>query len=813
MAPRKRVAVDTSRLRAMGGEQRVVARPVDSYMRPILREDKTASQIANALAQVNPEIQRFLDDEREQYRKDQREEGEKNYYESSEEERNDLERKIRNGEINELQSKFWVEGFSRSLLRNHAREYGDDLLIQWDQQKDNAGFDFGSFVTARREAYAEANQLSGFRADIFNDEFGAVTERFEAQVQQRNYEHRLQRAREARLESHMGEVGTMLAGWQEQMDAGNWDPAAATTQVNALIGTVMNQGNSRRATLDATVGFLEGAALAAARNNQDFEPILQVIEGIQLRGSTYGVANRDKVERLRNQLITDRDQAEDRDYQRAIREDAAAARELENELEQGLIDNNFSADWYNSPEIRAKRNRLQVLSESSADTVDRFFQGRGEVQQISDPNTFRSISEAIDRGLAQEEEIEAAYRNNLLTYQDKTILLNASSGMYGRFLQENGLEDVRSSLVNAIRQNSDPLAGILSDQTRNNAASVASQSLFRFIQSQIPLVESGQKTAQQAATDILNEQQRLIETTRADLQAQARTTIIDPATNQPVAPSSAEQVANWNAGKSPWMNAENTTFSASLQDVGAMWDAAKIVLERPDQRASFLTGTEFGRMIAPLVAAGIPQDEIITRFAQDYIRALGGNVEASQAVIASSTTPAQASGNVVDAVETAQVAADDAQRLTTLSGAMQGYNLSPMLVAPQGFEPVSRQELSTDRGGFSGQYLYTDANGQRIITGQRLDVPEASGTPTSEGPSVTINGQTLSAGTTLNEAIRAVGASNTFFQEDSEPPADFTPVTQIPLVIDGRESMFTLYVDADGRGIVTFNNSYATPQN
>lgn len=798
MAPRKRVAVDTSRLRAMGGEQRIVARPVDSYMRPILREDTTAKQVANALAQVNPEIQRFLNDEREQYRKDQREEGEKNYYESSEEERNDLEQKIRNGEINELQSKFWVEGFSRSLLRNHAREYGDELLITWDQQKDNAGFDFGSFVTARREAYAEANQLSGFRADIFNEEFGAVTERFEAQVQQRNYEHRLQRAREARLESHMGEVGTMLTGWQEQMEAGNWDPAAATTQVNALIQTVMNQGNERRATLDATIGFLEGQALRAARNNQDFEPILQVISGIQLRGSTYGVANADKVERLRNQLITDRDQAEDREFNARLDRDRREAYDLENELEQGLIDNGWSETWWNSEEIRAKRNRLQVLSEQSADTVDRFYITRGEVQRASAPETFRTIAEGIDAGIDQRDAIHTAYENNLLTFTDKQTLLNANANNYSRFVTDNGLENVRTSLEQAIRQNSDPLAGVLSDQTRNAAASRASQDLFRFIQSQIPLVRNGTKTNQQAASDILAEQRRLIEATRDELATAARNTIVTP-DGQTVAPSSEEQVSAWNNGVSPWMNAEGTAFNQPLQDVGAMWDAAKVVLERPDQRNSFLTTTDFGRMIAPLVAAGVSQDEIITRFAQDYIRALGGTADASQAVLSPSTTPAQASGNVVTAVESAQVAADDAQQLTTLEGAMRGYNLSPVFSLPENFDPVSRVELTTNNGGFSGSYLYTDANGQRYISTSRVR-PRTEG---DENLRVTVGDREITVGTEFREALNAVGARNAFIDANDEIPDGFVKAMEIPLNQNGRESIFALFVGEDGRTIIT----------
>lgn len=804
MAPRKRVAVDTSRLRAMGGEQRVIARPVDSYMRPILREDKTASQIADALARVNPEIQRFLDDEREQYRKDQLEAGEKNYYESSQEERDDLEKKIRNGDINELQSKFWVEGFSRSLLRNHAKEYGDDLLMKWDSQKDTAGFDFGNFVTAQREAYAKENNLGGFRADIFNDEFGAVTERFEAQVQQRNYEHRLQKAREARFDSHMGEVGIMLDSWKEQMDSGTWNPVKATEQINTLVKTVMNQGNMRKGTLEATLGFLEGKALEAARNGEDYEPILQVMEGIKLKSSTWGIVNKDKLERLRNQLIADKDQADNRDFERQLKKDQREAYDLQNELEKGLIENKFSADWYNSADIVAKRNRLQVLDEGAIDTVDRFFQQRGQVQQTSDDATFKSISDKIDIGIDQEDEIENAARKGLLSYQDKVILQNANNSIYSQFVQENGLEDVRSGVVAAIKQK-DVLGGLLSDQTRNNAASRASQEMFRYIQSLIPDVEGGKLTKDKAIEQIYNKQKEIIERYRKELSQQALNTQLLDGNGQPVVPSSEEQVANWKQGKSPWINSDTGQFTMKIDDVGAMWDAAKKVLERPDQLASFLNSTDFGRMIAPLVAAGVPQDEIIERFAQDYIKALGGTPEAASKVITDNATVTQPKPTTTEAVDAAQEAADQAKYDATLSGTMQKYTLTPVMRLPEDYAPVKRTELTTQNGGFSGQYLYEDANGVRYISGQKVNPRPEGSKIVEEELSVVVNGQKISAGAPLADALKAVGVENWFMRTDEYIPEDFDYTMRIPLNISDErntESAYSIFVGRDGRIIV-----------
>ena len=81
---RKRVKVDTQRLRSMGEITRAVARPVDTFVTPTRLPDNPRSLvIANALASVNPSIQRYLKNEGEQYVKGQREEGEKTFFASN----------------------------------------------------------------------------------------------------------------------------------------------------------------------------------------------------------------------------------------------------------------------------------------------------------------------------------------------------------------------------------------------------------------------------------------------------------------------------------------------------------------------------------------------------------------------------------------------------------------------------------------------------------------------------------------------------------------------------------------------------------
>ena len=137
-------------------------------------------------------------------------------------------------------------------------------------------------------------------------------------------------------------MDTTLSNLDDMIDAGTFNAADATDTVNSLLQSAMEKGNDRTAVINAAVGFLEGKALEIARNGGHFEDILTVLEGIKLKGSTYGIANKDKIERLRNQLIDDRDQAERDEYNDETLNRAERARELSDELHKGLVDNKFS---------------------------------------------------------------------------------------------------------------------------------------------------------------------------------------------------------------------------------------------------------------------------------------------------------------------------------------------------------------------------------------------------------------------------------------------------------------------------------------
>ena len=465
-------------------------------------------------------------------------------------------------------------------------------------------------MSEQRKAYVDANQLSGFRSDIFNDEFGDVTQRFEAQVQQRNFEHRLQKARQARLDSFVGEMDTTLSNLDDMIDAGTFNAEDATSVVNSLIKSAMDQGNDRKEVLNAAVGFLEGKALEIARRGGYYDGVLEVMEGINLKGSTYGLAYKDRIERLRNQLITDSEQAARQDYDDDTLARATRARELSDLLLDGLVENKYDPKWFNSEETRALRDELFKLDPTKSGNVDSYFRTQGEVTQGGDMNIFNTIAANIDKGINEEQAIETAFDNGDITYNMKVQLQNANRGRFSDFVQKNGLQGMSSSVGSAVKQ-STGFASLLSDATRNDLASQAQAEMFARINDVIPLVEGGKLDIDKAKARLFEEQTKIIEKYRKMAEQRA---IQDSGVN----PASEEEVKKWQSGDSPWKATEGT-WNMSVDEAAAMWDAANRVLRDPSQQSRFLITTELGQLIAPLEAAGENRDAILRRFINELI--------------------------------------------------------------------------------------------------------------------------------------------------------------------------------------------------
>ena len=613
---KKRVKVDTSRLRSMAETQRVVARPVDSYIRPALdtRAANQSKQIFSALSAIEPKLQRFISDAKDDYKSSEKEEGEKFYTNASPEERKAFEDAIKKGEIPETYSPFWAEGFSRSLLRNHAKEFGDNLYMEWDKVKDTAGFDFPSWAAGQRKKYTEDNQLEGFRSDMYNEEFGGVTEAFESQVRQQNFQHQLQRARDARMESYRSELETVHEGFGEQIDSGNFDPIQGADVLNQKIQKAKDDGVNITQLLEDTTQYIQGVAQEMANRGEDFEPYLQVLENLKLKGSTYGVANKYKLETLREALAQDRENAINRDHDRGVKADTARVRVITQDLRKQLIEGGFKDEIYDSPENKKLRDELAIIDPAEAQRLDEFYQKRGKMTEVSDPDTVDEIQEVMTAGRDATDLIEQGIKDGKITGGDALRLTQLNDGVYNSFIKDFGLNGIHNDLANAIKQK-DTLTALLDDQSRADLSSQARSELQVAIMEKLERVGKDGYTQEKAAKEILELQTKLIKKYR-DL-AQARV-------EEQFAPAVEDDaITKWNNGEYPWRNAEGGWEKDPEEMASMVKNLVKEIRENPDGVGAFIESTELGKFLAPYIAhPSLTIEDVVEALAKDIKKEL-----------------------------------------------------------------------------------------------------------------------------------------------------------------------------------------------
>ena len=598
----------------MAETQRVVARPVDSYIRPALdtRAVNQSKQLFSALSAIEPKLQKYIGDAKDEYKSSEEEKGEKFYSSASPAERLEFENAIKKGEIPETYSPFWAEGFSRSLLRNHAKEFGDNLYMEWDKQKDTANFDFPTWAAGQRKKYSEDNQLDGFRADMFNEEFGGVTEAFESQVRQQNFQHQIARAREARMESHRTELETIHEGFQEQIENDTFDPVIGADVINNRIQKSKDDGVNITQLLEDTTQYIQGVAQAAANKGEDFEPYLQVLENIALKGSTYGVANKYKVETLREALVNDRERAINSEHDQAVKADTANVRKITQNIRRQLIEGKFAEGIYDSPENKKLRDELAIIDPTAAQNLDTFFQKRGRMDEVSDQDYMDEVLETMTAGADAEDLIEEGVKSGKLTGQDALQLQNLNNGVYNSFVKDFGLDDLKSGLRKAIKQK-DTLTNLLSNEDNTDLATQASSEMAQAMLEKLRRVGKDGYTQEKAAKELLDFQTRLIKKYKALAQARveeefATTSISDDA------------YTKWQNKEWPWRNAEGGWEKNPEELHTLIKNLTNEIRQNPDGVGAFMQSTNLGKFLAPYIAH--PNISI-----EDAIEAIANDIE------------------------------------------------------------------------------------------------------------------------------------------------------------------------------------------
>ena len=598
----------------MAETQRVVARPVDSYIRPALdtRAVNQSKQLFSALSAIEPKLQKYIGDAKDEYKSSEEEKGEKFYSSASPAERLEFENAIKKGEIPETYSPFWAEGFSRSLLRNRAKEFGDILYIEWDKQKDTANFDFPTWAAGQRKKYSEDNQLDGFRADMFNEEFGGVTEAFESQVRQQNFQHQIARAREARMESHRTELETIHEGFQEQIENDTFDPVIGADVINNRIQKSKDDGVNITQLLEDTTQYIQGVAQAAANKGEDFEPYLQVLENIALKGSTYGVANKYKVETLREALVNDRERAINSEHDQAVKADTANVRKITQNIRRQLIEGKFAEGIYDSPENKKLRDELAIIDPTAAQNLDTFFQKRGRMDEVSDQDYMDEVLETMTAGADAEDLIEEGVKSGKLTGQDALQLQNLNNGVYNSFVKDFGLDDLKSGLRKAIKQK-DTLTNLLSNEDNTDLATQASSEMAQAMLEKLRRVGKDGYTQEKAAKELLDFQTRLIKKYKALAQARveeefATTSISDDA------------YTKWQNKEWPWRNAEGGWEKNPEELHTLIKNLTNEIRQNADGVGAFIQSTNLGQFLAPYIAH--PNISI-----EDAIEAIANDIE------------------------------------------------------------------------------------------------------------------------------------------------------------------------------------------
>jgi len=312
----QRVRVDTSTLRSKNQGTRVIARPVDTFssVGNQVDTDPKGLQVANALAKIEPSISKYFDAKIQAQNKEDSAAGLKEYLESDPDARKRFRLAIKSGQIDEIQSPFFVKGLTQAILKEKSREFGSKLVLEWNQKKDNSGFDTTKFIADSQQLFIEENGLAQYDVELFASEFAPRAENYANIVGQRQYEHKIKRARQARVDL----IGSdMIDAYQNNVtELGGLQPTAYIKDVNRVIQGVINEGLDPSTAIQAAVGHLEALALGDDTIS-DSEVYQDALANLKVKGGVYSQTGKGakflrelddkvdgKVERMENQEDT-----------------------------------------------------------------------------------------------------------------------------------------------------------------------------------------------------------------------------------------------------------------------------------------------------------------------------------------------------------------------------------------------------------------------------------------------------------------------------------------------------------------------------
>jgi len=503
MAPR--VQVDTSSLRRLDQKTAVIARPVDTMVSVSnqVQQNSKLMQTANALAQVNPKLTKYLQDGQIQRNEEDQDEGTAAWQKANDEEKKAYLKAIKSGEIDEVESPFFIKGMSKGVLRDRARDYGQQLVIGWNAQKDTKGFNLDKFLSETKDDYIKEHGLDGFADNIFNSEFGRLAEAYGNQVSQRNYEDRLKKTRQARLTL----LGKDVVGAAAKATSNNGKFNATTyiAEVNKVMEEAISEGLDPTNSRQQVLAQLESLATTDVENSKAY---IDAAAQLSTRYGKYGETGKgalwvaEKNEFFENKAERDADD----DWQENQRAEANAIMDATQAMYKSIVED---PDYLNTKVGQFALDTMAGLRGGGGEKAQQFRnQHEHDAIVITDPEEYAAVAASIETGAGN---VDAEYINGLpnINGPDKNKLIR-KLGTGPRLevaLSNLGPVDYITSLEKFAtkRDPNDPLASIYG--TVSPSFSVL-----------------GDK-AREAASDVILEADKQFDLTTADGQTKARTYI------------------------------------------------------------------------------------------------------------------------------------------------------------------------------------------------------------------------------------------------------------------------------------------------
>ena len=153
--------------------------------KPGLAGPTREAQMAKALEQLNPSLVNFASQVFGAYKEEELEEGAKKYLSLRSGERDAFSKAVRDGDMDDVQSPFWISGYQKLELKNLGMNYGLGLTRQLNEiPKDFTDEQFSKALSEYDDEFTKLNSLGKYNQSIVGSVFTPMQNAFKASVQQ-----------------------------------------------------------------------------------------------------------------------------------------------------------------------------------------------------------------------------------------------------------------------------------------------------------------------------------------------------------------------------------------------------------------------------------------------------------------------------------------------------------------------------------------------------------------------------------------------------------------------------------------------------